>query len=391
MPSSQKWVKTPKIGQETSMNSKVVMSFSQVNTLYQWLLVPPVSSLILGDYTKWCSSLTFYPFDVPSDSEGTWKLSVGGQTKTGINCSGTVNVKAYLGFTLGETLYPAAVDFTDYEPYVKLQLWLPFYGFCDLKVAEVQGKYIQFRLYIDFNTGQAQYIVGVNASSVSSPNAPYLLGTDDTNTRILGTYVFQLGVDIPFTQAGTADMLRNASLAAIKGAATIGASAIASASGADIVKSTNTQHQVTKIESMNKSGRGRKTATVDKTTTDTRTTDYGNYAKQRRISTAAQTGADVLANMHLNVQCDKSNNSVVNSATCPSVVLIKRKVQPTVDRLSSNYLKFYGAPLGQVKTLGDLTGYTEVSEIHFEGEGFSQATAREIAMLEQAFSDGVIL
>lgn len=402
MPTTNKWLDVPITGRDTTMNGKVVMYNLDVLDLPTWVWKNPVESVVFGEYTKWCSNLTWYPFNIihyNPNPNSRKHLSVGGVESNDIYCRDFLPIEADFGYFLGSYHYPTATSFTDYEPYTRLQLWLPFYGLADIKIAEVQGKYIQIRLYIDFATGQAQYVIGVNPNNVTCSTEPFLrrsvngttYAVDDTNTRIIGTYVFNIGYDIPITSSGMADTLRNISMATLKGAATIGASAIASATGADIVKTSSSEHQVTKVESMNQSGRGRKTATIDRTTAGSSKTDYSGYARQKRISTASQTASAVLEGMAMNPQVDKCTSSILNSATCRSVMVIKRKVVPTVDRTSVAYLRFYGAPLGQVKTLGDLTGYTEVSEIHFEGEGFSQATAREISMLEQAFSDGVIL
>lgn len=402
MPTTNKWLDVPITGRDTTMNGKVVMYNLDVLDLPSWVWKNPIESVVFGEYTKWCSNLTWYPFNIihynPNPSSRK-HLSVGGVESNDIYCRDILPIEADFGYFLGSYHYPIATSFTDYEPYTRLQLWLPFYGLADIKIAEVQGKYIQIRLYIDFATGQAQYVIGVNPNNVTCSTEPFLrrsvngttYAVDDTNTRIIGTYVFNIGYDIPITSSGMADTLRNISMATLKGAATIGASAIASATGADKVTSVRQDHTERTVMSRGDKGRLRQQAKISTDTASKTTQDYAGYARQRRISTASETATAVLEGMAMNPQVDKCTSSILNSATCRSVMVIKRKVVPTVDRTSVGYLRFYGAPLGQVKTLGDLTGYTEVSEIHFEGEGFSQATAREIAMLEQAFSDGVIL
>ena len=402
MPTTNKWLDVPITGRDTTMNGKVVMYYLYVLDLPNWVWKNPVESVVFGEYTKWCSNLTWYPFNIihyNPNPNSRKHLSVGGVESNDIYCRDVLPIEVDFGYFLGSYHYPEATSFTDYEPYTRLQLWLPFYGLADLKIAEVQGKYIQIRLYIDFATGQAQYVIGVNPNNVTCSTEPFLRRTvngttyavDDTNTRIIGTYVFNIGYDIPITSSGMADTLRNITMATLKGAATIGASAVASATGADKVRSSRNEYEHTLINSQNTSGRGRKTATVERNQHTDQVTNYSGYARRNRISTASETAVAVLEGMAMNPQVDKCTSSILNSATCRSVMVIKRKVVPTVDRTSVGYLRFYGAPLGQIKTLGELTGYTEVSEIHFEGEGFSQATAKEITMLEQAFSDGVIL
>ena len=59
MPSSEKWLDRPIVGDTTTMNSEVVMSNVEVGSLYEWVLNNPASSAVFGDYTKWCSSLQF--------------------------------------------------------------------------------------------------------------------------------------------------------------------------------------------------------------------------------------------------------------------------------------------------------------------------------------------
>ena len=46
MPSSEKWLRLKIVGDTTTMNSEVVMSRTEVNDLYEWVLNKPIESAI---------------------------------------------------------------------------------------------------------------------------------------------------------------------------------------------------------------------------------------------------------------------------------------------------------------------------------------------------------
>ena len=64
MATDNKWIRAQTTGYDTSMNGKVVMTPTQVNNLWKWVMENPISSAVFGDYTKWCSSLMFFPFNI---------------------------------------------------------------------------------------------------------------------------------------------------------------------------------------------------------------------------------------------------------------------------------------------------------------------------------------
>lgn len=397
-----KWLSEPKIV-DTQQNSKIVMSYTDVNRLYWWLKKPPLDSLIFGDYTKWCSSLMFYPFDIGYDGvnsvvEGVnYLLNVVGveraSTETGgCTCRGYLSEKTKYGYTLGEYKVPKFTSFLDYEPYSKYQLWLPYYGYIDLKSQYIEDKYLEIRLYVDFNTGKAQYVIGVNDNSVSIPNPPYLRYADDSATRIIGTYNFQIGYDIPVGTTGMAETLRNMAIAGVIGTAQLVASAYGSAMGLDksVTTTTDNTYKVVKRKDK-KTRRDRIFSKTSINRAQTTERDLSNISKQHRISTAVQTAGDVLSAMHITPSLDRVENSIINSATCQSVVFIHRKPIMVTDIYSEHYRHLNGSPLCEITSLDNITGYTELSDIHLTGEGFGQITDEEKLRLDSELSNGIIL
>lgn len=388
----QRWLQLPR-RVNTRQNNKVVLNFKDVDTLINWQLNPPLTSLIFGDYTKWCSSLMYYPMNILlKNAYGTTHiLQVAGQTKQGdkaVTCRGDLNTLNYNGYTLGEFKVDKFTSFLDYEPYTKYQIWLPYYGYVDLKAQYIEDKYVQILLYVDFGTGKAQYIIGVNDSSVPNPTPPYLKVANHENTRIIGTYSFQLGYEIPVGQTGVSDMLRNMAVAGIGGVLQFAANNV----GNDVVETTNVTEKNVRVTNRNPStGRQNTVKKVSTTTASKTSTDYSNFRTRRNVSTAAQTATQILSNMHLTPSIERVDNALINSMTCQCAVFIVRKPIIATDIYSKEFRHLYGSPLCKITPLGNITGYTELSEIHLEGDGFAQITDREKAMLDSELSDGVLL
>lgn len=380
MSSDEKWLNLGNQNRETSMNSKVILTSAGVNDFATAQLSPTFEQIIFGDYTKWCSSLIYFPYDLTANGQQ-GKLRV-----SGID----INVDCYLqavdhnfGYTLGEYHYVGKYgDFRDYEPYTQLQIYLPYYGFIDLNIADVINKYIQFRLNVDFMTGQAMYVIGVSNSSVSAPNAPYRIGIDDTYTTILSKHVFTLGVNVPLGQTGMAETIRNITLGAVKGATNILTHAVLSGTGG-----TGGKYSTKTITT----ARNPKTGRQIRTGTETKETSYDNraYHRGQMFNSCFDVAIDTLNNMAISPSTDKPNNTFVDNICSRSVKIVRRYAN-VVD-IDNNYKSLYGIPLGETRQLSNVHGYTEVSAIHFEGSGFGNATSKELAMIEEEFSNGIIL
>lgn len=392
--SNSDWIDKGVSGKYTIHNSIVGMTVADVDSMRSMMMTPPITHLIFGDYQKWCSSLTFYPFNVNRD--GIRKnLYVGLTEIENVGCY-TLSDKHLFGYNMGEYFYkPDAFDYTDFEPYTTLQIYLPYYGFVDIPIAQVYRQYIQFRLYVDYFTGQAQYIIGVSDHHIVFNNPPYIQGNLDFNTRIIGTYVFQMGVNIPLGQTGMAETIRNMTMGAIKGAATIAASYVAGAAGANVVRHSGSTVQTSSgsfTRSSPKTGRMLKNrGTWDKevVTETSSVTDYSGHQKANRINACFETFADTLNSAHLTPSTDKANNSFVNCYGCKSIKIIKKKARKIDD--TSDYGHIYGYPLGETIKLGDISGYTEIDGVHIEGEDFSGITNDERAELENILTHGFIL
>ena len=282
---------------------------------------------------------------------------------------------------MGELLIePHFNNFADYDGYSKMEVWLPFLGTVDVSLNDVIGKYLKFRLGVDYTSGQGTWYicVGDNPTNATSIFVD-VSGVDD---RILSTHTCQIAMEIPIGTTNTANVYRNLIMGAVKGVSTALSSYTVSKLGA--TGGTSTTKEV-KTRRNKKTGRQYKfsTRTVESVF------DASNYQYGNAIVGAFECATDSLNNMHIGASTDRSNNPASMFNACNSIKVIR--YYPKLITTDENYGRLYGYPLGQTKVLSTLSGYTEISNIHIEGEGFKSATQKEILMLKEALSDGIIL
>lgn len=400
--STNKWLlKYPSnLNMTGDMLQCVILEEIGVNRLSQALSTPNTSQIFFGDYKNWLSSLIYFPIKLHLNSAIAKQLTLDGTPVTiGSGVVGDVPCYDYVnnfkcGFTLGEYyVKPKFNDFRDYEPYTSFRIYLPYYGNIELPCNEIMGKYLQFRLTIDPFTGQAVYYICTTKNSVSWNNAPYRCATapttdffiNDTNSKIIGIYNFQLGAQIPISSTGSIDVARNLTMGALRLTASLASSGISEAIGAYQTVTTTTDKTV-KTKRNPKTGRQIKSSTTSKTRESV--TDYGSYQKGHRVNECFSTAVQALSTLALSPTSDKPNNLLVNNIGCESIKII-RKTAKFVDT-GTGYAKLYGYPVGAVYKLSNLSGYTVISSCHLDGEGFT-GTLEEKLMIEEALADGIIL
>lgn len=292
---------------------------------------------------------------------------------------------------------PTYTDFRGYSGYTRYRLFLPYYGYVELKPEDIIGKWIQVLLKPDFTTGKAMYIIGVTDISRANSTIGHTPLTDsDLNyynsnlMRIIETIEFQLGVDLPIGAVNSSEQTRNLILSAANMAfsvAMMGApipTQVATSVGSETLK-RNIKTKNPATNRMNIKTR------IEDTKTNTRTTTYDNseYIKQRRMSDCFSSGLDVLRSF--NYETQKSNPiSPYLAGNLPLKVHLIEYTPNYVDP-DDEFNRLYGRPLGSTRKLSSLDGYTEISAIHIEGDAFKTATSEEIAMLEEELTSGIFL
>ena len=357
-----------------------VLNYEGLDSLANLILNPNPLESFFSKPDDWISTVMVYPFNIPLGRNGTsqGKLQLG-LYDTKIDCYDLLLVSEM--YEMGEILIqPHFNNFADYDGYSKMEVWLPFLGTVDISLNDVIGKYLKFRLGVDYISGQGiWYIcVGDNPTNATSIYVDLLEGAND---RILSTHTCQLGIQLPIGTSNTASVYRNLIMGAVKGVSTALSSYAISRLGASGGKAV-TKEVKTRLNQK----------TGNKLITDrTQETKYdsSNYQYGKSIESCFDYATDSLNNMHISASTDRSNNPASMFNACNSVKVIR--YYPKLITTDENYGKLYGYPLGQTKVLSTLSGYTEISNIHIEGEGFKSATQKEILMLKEALSDGIIL
>lgn len=363
MSSNEQWINNPIGLIDTNQNGKVIMNWSQANTLYNAVVNPPLASVISGSNFNSCvSRFMWFPFKFKNAGDSNYQTNLGGVTYKTVLNSGFMSSDDEKGYYLGEYKVSEFTSFKDFEPYSKYKLWLPFYGYVDLKSSDISNKYLEFLLYIDFNTGQSQYVIGVSNTHLEITNAPYLLYNANVvkDIRIIGTYTLDLGYEIPLGSVGMADAIRNISLSTIR----LGGNLVQG-----IAKSNTNARMFNDYSSA---------------------VNFSNSAKETVLKEGFNGSLSVLESFQLHPQMDKVNNGILNNATPRSIIFVKYQSLVTQDITNVNFRKLYGLPTNKIINLNEVYGYTEVDELYLEDEAFGNATSEEKALLRNLFKGGVI-
>ena len=355
-----------------------ILSQTGVTELASIILKPDVLQSFFSKPDDWLSRLLYFPYNIPNRIEKQTKKLQIGTYSTNIDVY-DIDYASDI-YEMGELLIePHFNNFADYDGYSKMEVWLPFLGTVDISLNDVIGKYLKFRLGVDYTSGQGTWYICVGDNPTNATSVfVNVSGVDD---RILSTHTCQIAMEIPIGTTNTANVYRNLIMGAVKGVSTALSSYAISRLGASGGKAI-TKEVKTRLNQK----------TGNKLITDrTQETKYdsSNYQYGKSIESCFDYATDSLNNMHISASTDRSNNPTTMINTCKSIKVIR--YYPKLITTDENYGKLYGYPLGQTKVLSTLSGYTEISNIHIEGEGFKSATQKEILMLKEALSDGIIL
>lgn len=382
--SNEKWINisaTVNGKLDTIFRGVRVLNYEGLDSLANLILNPNPLESFFSKPDDWISTVMVYPFNIPLGRNGTsqGKLQLG-LYDTKIDCYDLLLVSEM--YEMGELLIePHFNNFADYDGYSKMEVWLPFLGTVDISLNDVIGKYLKFRLGVDYISGQGIWYICVGDTPTNATSI-YVDLLEGANDRILSTHTCQLGMQLPIGTSNTASVYRNLIMGAVKGVSTALSSYAISSLGASGGTATTKEVRTARNE---KTGRQITKATK---TTETKY-NSSNYQLGKSITGVFDYATDSLNNMHISASTDRSNNPTTMINTCKSIKVIR--YYPKLITTDENYGRLYGYPLGQTKVLSTLSGYTEISNIHIEGEGFKSATQKEILMLKEALSDGIIL
>ena len=343
----------------SSMNSRYALTYSNVNTLLSDIEDPNFFNNItklFADEMDNLISLVCFPFDVKNLNAG-WVAQADGAII--ININQTQNAKGtFLNpittpvLTVGHFEVPRIFNsFLDYKPYTRIVIYLPYIGFEELDNDEVMGNEIDIEYAVDLVTGKCTAFV-----SLYDPD-------EAENVRVIMTREGQCGVRVPIS-GGSGSALASSILSAgaAIGTGTVGLVASGIGAGAAV----NSEGVAI----------GGSAASVS-----------GTLAKSSAFLGGSSVNAIAAGRLHVKNGGAMETNSALYAPQTPFMLYYCPKVnRPT------NYDHDVGRPSGKTATLGTLTGYTVVDNVHVEGQsGFAQATSDEITRIDSLLRSGIIL
>lgn len=228
-------------------------------------------------------------------------------------------------------------NYLDYEPFVSIQLYLPYIGMVSLPVNDTMGGDIGITYTIDYLSGGCTAYV-----------------TNNTTTKVIGEYNGMCAVQIPYGGTDLKDMM--------VGIINTASSTIASVASAGVS-----------------------------------TAEAGVAAGTRTASVAAARETATHTRMSMNA----INNSIsIPSATVrqnqgvslgPSSYTASQRPRLYVSRVktaSGDYNAQIGRPTGEIVKLSEVSGFNSFSQVHVN---IAHATSTEKSMIESALSAGVVL
>lgn len=321
-----------------------VVDFSKLMAIQKYLMTADFLrdiKLLFNDANQYVVSCRLYPFNITRFTTlGTKNVVVG----NGINIkdSDNNNISSYYINTKNWGRKKIATinfneyfnSFLDYEPYTKIQIYLPYCDFIDIDVNFYMNKKLEIYFEVDFSTGNCMYLFVVDNDMIESHNG-------------------KIGIDIPLSQANGAEIGRNNLLNLLNMSRhTIGiASDYAYKSG---LKSTSK--------------------------------NINTYVESTMIQTGIGSVVDFINSNQKKFQKSSQQNGFLDFTKPQKIYMIISRPNVVIP---SNYAHTIGIPSGKTSYLWQLNGFTIVDEIHLSD--FQHATSDEVNEIEQLLKSGVIL
>lgn len=232
--------------------------------------------------------------------------------------------------------------YLDYDPYTKLEIYLPFCGVHPLKVDDFMPGTISLKYYIDLLSGTCVAVVKSTKANIHN----------DTLDSVVYQFMGNCAAQIPVTAQQFADAVRSA----INIAASIGSMVATGVGGAAVTSAAkNAGNAVSSIA--------------------------------RTASQEISTGASAVENvMNLKPAIERSgaigSSGALLAVRTPYLILTRpRMARPDKQNVYTGYPSFI------TETLGDLTGWTIVQAIHLDA---IPCTSEELNEIDALLKGGVI-
>lgn len=276
--------------------------------------------------------------------------------------------------------------YLDYDPYTKLDIYLPYIGYRPLRVDDFMPGVIHVKYKIDLLTGACC------AQILSTKSNEH----DDTLDSVIYQFTGNCATQIPVTATQYADAVRSAiSLAAAIGTVGLLAGAGASAAGATGAAGAAIMPGVDPVGLLNPPGlvpvESELFGTMSQYNFMTAASDTGAVLKSAggtlKNVGMIHAGASAVENV-MGIKPSVQRSGAIGGAagmlgTQTPYLIFTRPRQAVPE----NQSKYTGYPSFMTKRLSELTGFTQIQAIHLES---IPCTANELAEIDALLKSGVI-
>lgn len=285
--------------------------------------------LLFSNPSDYINSVKCYPFDLSIISRigNLQALKVGRVTADNIIVPPVtfISKRILLGKITASKKYN---NFLDYEPFTKIEMYVPYFGFVSLPTNEVIGQEIYVYLAVDFDTGIGTVYIEVEG-------------------RVIMTISQKLGIDIPIGASNLNEIVKDNLANALRVVAGVVTLAVGGA--------------------------------VGKTS--------GALLVAKGVSMAVTSGIDSVMNSTIRYSRGTPTGGTDTLASPTSIYLIITR--PNALEIDDYYAHINGLPLGEIKVLSTLRGFTVIEDIHLDG--FDTALDDEINEIDTLLKAGVYL
>lgn len=307
-------------------------------------------SLGTADLTAYIINTYQLPITIPTS--GTKQVECGWYpTSVSMNVASGTAIEVGMGTCEVPAYYGNALDYKS-----RIQIYLPYVGFQDLDPAEVIGKTLGLKYFVDLITGDCVAKIYINDviyyQFKGAMASPIPLGKDNFTDMI------QQGINIG-TGAITAGMSVSGATGAIAQGTSMHNFAIEQANAGTIYPEQFTASQ----------------QLIEEGTSRIPQAQMSLEQLQNKLSTAINTGTNVPHGTNAGGNMGWYMNQT------PYIIIVRPNLS-----MPENYGHYHGYPSNITSKIGDLSGYTEFSAIHLEG---LTATSNELAELEKILKGGI--
>lgn len=363
------------------LNRPYAIDFQNLYKLTDALLDPNFMQVInnwFSNPSDFIGELYCFPFPIPVDGAKRDLLIAGRQQMGRLPGAQveTESVQAYavdahnlakklrLLFSRKIEPYGETPEFFDYNGYMTIQVYLPYYGYVEVSPNDLMGQYLCVYCAFSFTSGEVIYFV------CTSDIEQYNVSIDTSRSRILSKITTKFASQIPLGSSNALEVRRNILMSAVKTTASLAASAVTGVPIVGTSQKTSTSETST-VKEYDVYGRGSykgarmkqtKAGTETTTSTTTHTSPEINHTHET-MQEIVGASTNALAHAFIRGSTENSKEPILEQwATSAVKVVIQRPVFPDM----GDYAHFYGRPLGAVRLIGDMTGFTKVADAHLE-------------------------